>query len=276
MGRAERENFRVVSRLVPPGVRRYLVSFYGYARFVDEIGDNYAGDRLAALDWVAAETAGALDSLDGRHPLVRDAAASVRELRADAQPLFDLIEANRMDQAASDYETFEDLLSYCALSANPVGRLVLAAFDHSSAEANRLSDSICTGLQLVEHCADMTEDYRSGRVYMPVVDWERFGCSPAELGSGLPSSGALRAMVAFEVSRARRFLDAGAPLVDTLPGALAWAVAGFWAGGMAAADRIAERDFDVSRPARQPSPTRVAFHLVRAAPRTLRRKAEAL
>jgi len=276
MRRSKRENFKVVSRLVPSDVRRHLIAFYGYARFVDEIGDAYTGDRLAALDWLASETAGALDAVAGRHPLVRAAADSVRELGVEAQPLFDLIEANRMDQVACRYDTFEDLLRYCTLSANPVGRLVLAAFGHSEAEANRLSDSICTGLQLVEHCADMTEDYRNGRVYVPEVDWVRFGCNPAELSNGLPSSCALRALVAFEVSRARRFLDAGLPLLDMLPGVLAWAVAGFWAGGRAAADRIAGHDFDVSRPARQPSPTRLAVHLVRAAPRTIRHKAQAL
>ncbi len=276
MGRAARENFRVVSRLISADARRHLRAFYGYARLVDEIGDAYAGDRVAALEWVAAETAGALDGLPGTHPLVHAAVGSVRELGVEAQPLFDLIEANQMDQSASRYETFDDLLGYCELSANPVGRLVLAAFGHSSAEALRHSDSICSGLQIIEHCADMAEDYRNSRVYMPLVDWARFGADPAELGSGLPASCALRAMVAFEVSRARRLLDDGLPLIEMLPGTLAWALAGFWAGGQAAADRIAERDFDVSQPATQPSPARVAIHLLQAAPRAIRRKAQAL
>ncbi len=275
MGRAGRENFRVVSRLVPADSQRHLRAFYGYARLVDEIGDAYAGDRLAALDWVATQTAGALDGLTGTHPLVGAAVDSVRELGADAQPLFDLVEANRIDQAVSRYETFEDLLGYCELSANPVGRLVLAAFGCTGAEALRHSDSICTGLQIIEHCADMAEDYRNSRVYMPEVDWVRFGADPAELDSGISASCALRAMVAFEVSRARRFLDAGLPLIDILSGTLAWAVAGFWAGGNAAADRIAERDFDVCQPASRPSPVRVAVHLLRAAPRAMRRKAQA-
>jgi squalene synthase HpnC len=252
------------------------MAFYGYARFVDEIGDAYDGDRLAALNWLSAETAAALDGYPAEHRLVQDAVESVRELGADAQPLFDLVEANRMDQSESRYETFEDLVRYCQLSANPVGRLVLAAFGRSGQEAHQLSDSICTGLQIVEHCADMAEDYRNHRVYVPAEDWARFGVDPAELASGLPSSCAMRAMVAFEVSRACRFLDAGLPLIELLPGTLAWAVAGFWAGGRAAADRIAERNFDVSRPARQPSPTRIAFHLLGALPRTIRRRAQAL
>lgn len=265
MGRAGRENFRVASRLLDPGVRSDLIAFYGFARFVDEIGDAYAGDRLAALDWVEAETLAALDDPAGRHTLVARAASSIRALHIDPQPLFDLVEANRADQVVSSYETFEDLVGYCTLSANPVGRLVLAAFHCSTRGAEELSDAICTGLQIVEHCADMVEDYRAGRVYVPGEDWRRFDVEPSVLSSARVSNYELRALVAFEVARARRFLDSGLPLVGMLPARLRFAVAGFWAGGRAAIDQIAACDFDVFAPARPPRPSRVAVHLLGAA-----------
>ncbi|HEX4540387.1 MAG TPA: squalene/phytoene synthase family protein, partial [Acidimicrobiales bacterium] len=165
--RARGENFTVASRLLPRGVRQHLLGFYAFARFVDEIGDTYKGDRLAALDEVEAQVVAVLDDqdLEGALPVVATAVRSVSELGADAKPLFDLIAANRQDQSVGAYDTFDDLLAYCALSANPVGRLVLAAFKASDEARFAWSDSICTGLQLAEHWQDVAEDASAGRVY---------------------------------------------------------------------------------------------------------------
>ena len=253
------ENFAVASRVLPGQARRHLIAFYGFARFTDQIGDAYDGDRLAALDWLEDETRSALAGAPASaHPLVGPAVRSVRELGLDAGPLFALIEANRRDQTVRSYQTFNDLVDYCTLSANPVGRLVLGAFGYGDERSHSLSDAVCTGLQLVEHWQDVQEDARAGRVYLPVEDLTRFGVDPAELSGPGPASGELRALMAFEVARARRWLDLGSPLVARLSGRPRLAVAGFVAGGGAALDGIARRDFDVlARPPR-PRPWTVA------------------
>ena len=237
------------------------MAFYGFARLVDQVGDAYRGDRRAALDWLEAETTAALEDPAGRHNLVASAARSVRELGVAPRPLFDLIEANRRDQDRNSYETFEELRDYCRLSADPVGRLVLAAFGFSDPQRVGLSDAICTGLQLVEHWQDVREDALAGRVYLPGRDLRRFGVDATELTGAGPASPALRALMAFEVARAREWLDRGRPLIATLPGRCRVAVAGFWAGGHAALDTIAGRDFDVLRPAGRPRPDRVAARM---------------
>lgn len=253
LGRAGRENFRVASRLLPAAARSHLLAFYGFARLTDQIGDAYAGDRLAALDWLEADTRAALDA-EPAHPLVAAAARSVLELGIDSQPLFDLIEANRIDQTRRHYARFDDLRRYCELSANPVGRLVLGAFGASDDRTIPLSDAICTGLQLVEHWQDVKEDAQAGRVYVPAEDLERFGVDPATLAGSAPAPQELRALMAFEVARARTWLDRGQPLIPELHGRARWAVAGFVAGGRAALDAIAARDFDVLSPPGRPRP----------------------
>jgi squalene synthase HpnC len=264
MARASRENFRVASRLLPRKTREHLLAFYGYARFVDQIGDEYAGDRLAALDWIEAETRRSLadPGAPGGHPLIARAVASVAALGTDPAPLFALIAANRQDQVVSAYRTVSELRAYCELSANPVGRLVLAAFGSSTPERVRWSDAICTGLQLVEHWQDIAEDAAAGRVYLPAEDLDRFGVRPADLVAPPPAGPGLRALVAFEVLRARHLLDEGAPLIRSLDGRLRWAVAGFWAGGHAALDAIAACRFDPLAGASRPAPARVARRLV--------------
>ena len=60
-----------------------------------------------------------------RHPAVRGLAEVVTDCAIPVQPFRDLIAANRQDQIVTRYETFDDLLGYCTLSANPVGRIVL-------------------------------------------------------------------------------------------------------------------------------------------------------
>jgi squalene synthase HpnC len=263
MDRAKGENFRVASRLLPRASRGRVLAFYGFARLVDQLGDAYEGDRLAALDWVEAETNRALVDPDqaGLHPLVADAAAAVLSVGADPGALHDLVAANRQDQAVKSYATFEDLVGYCRLSANPVGRLVLAAFEVATPERERWSDGICTGLQLAEHWQDVAEDAAGGRVYLPEEDMARFGVGKTELRAGPPASLALCALMAFQVARARRYLLEGAPLVASLQGRSRWAVAAFWAGGTAALDAIAAQRFDPLLGTPRPARARVARHL---------------
>jgi squalene synthase HpnC len=243
MARAGTENFPVASRLLPRRVRSDLLAIYGFARLADELGDSAAGDRLAALDWLAEE----LDrAFEGRaeHPLLVGLQATLRGRSLAREPFARLIEANRVDQRVTRYETWEELRAYCALSADPVGELVLGVLGSSSPEQVALSDSICTALQLIEHCQDVAEDLARGRVYLPVEDLDRFGCSQAELGEA-HAGGPLREVLAFEVARARSLLTAGAPLIDRLHGRTRLAVAAFVAGGRAAAEAIERAGYDV-------------------------------
>jgi len=249
VARAGAENFPVVSRLLPRRERSHLLALYGFARLVDELGDTIVGDRLAALDWLEAE----LDlAFAGRasHPLMVRLQPSLRECALPREPFARLIEANRVDQRVSRYETWEQLRGYCALSANPVGELVLHVFGLATPTRIALSDSICTALQLTEHCQDVAEDFVSGRVYLPAQDMARFGCTTADLGSagnGRAGHGSepLRAVLAFEVARARELLADGTPLIDELRGRPRLAVAAFVAGGRAALGAIERARYEV-------------------------------
>lgn len=243
MARADDENFPVASRVLPVGVRADLLAIYGFARLVDELGDSAVGDRLAALDWLEQELGRAFAG-EAEHPLLVRLQPTLRERGLERGPFERLIEANRVDQRVSEYATWEQLRGYCALSADPVGELVLAVFGISDPALIALSDSVCTALQLIEHCQDVAEDLAVGRVYLPAEDLARFGCSREELRDA-HAGPAVRAVVAFELARARSLLDAGAPLIRHLSGRARLAVAAFVAGGRAAASAIERADYDV-------------------------------
>jgi squalene synthase HpnC len=243
MGKAGRENFPVASRLLPRRERRHLLALYGFARFVDDVGDEAPGDREAALRWIAEDLDRAYLGR-ARHPLLVELSRTVRECDLPREPFERLIEANVQDQRVARYASWTDLLGYCELSANPVGELVLGVFGLATLERVRLSDAVCTALQVVEHLQDVAEDLARGRIYIPGEDLERFGVGEAALAAP-HASAAVQALIAYECDRARLLLDTGQVLIDTLRGRVRLAVAAFVAGGRSALDAIAAADFDV-------------------------------
>jgi squalene synthase HpnC len=256
---ASRENFPVASRLLPAGVRAHLMAIYGFARLTDDIGDELAGDRLGALDWLAEELERA-PSGGATHPVLRRVGETIAARHLSLQLFRDLIEANRMDQMVRRYETFGDLVEYCRLSANPVGRLVLEVLDHSTDARNAWSDDVCTGLQVVEHLQDVAEDLAQDRVYLPLADLRGEGTDLEALHAS--SAGpALRRVVALEAARARQLLFSGVPLAASLPWRPRVAIAAFAAGGMAALDAIERAHYDVLAVRCRPRPGRLAARL---------------
>jgi squalene synthase HpnC len=233
LDRAATENFSVASLVLGRATRAHLLAIYGFARLVDQLGDDVEGDRLAQLDWLEEELDRVYDG-EPEHPIMRRLAPTVRALSLPREPFLRLIEANRRDQRQATYATFDELVDYCDLSANPVGELVLHVFGVTTPARIALSDDVCTALQLLEHWQDVQEDWERGRVYLPTEDLERFGISP-----GAFTGGAYDRLLAFEIERARALLDRGAPLVGTLRGRARLAVAAYVGGGRANLDALA-------------------------------------
>ena len=241
--RAATENFSVAPFLLGRATRSHLRAIYGFARLVDELGDEAAGDRLVLLDRFEEDLDRAFDGTP-EHPLLVRLAPTIHRLHLPRAPFARLIEANRRDQVVARYETYDELIAYCDLSANPVGELVLHVFGAATADRIELSDSVCTALQILEHLQDVAEDFRRGRIYLPAEDLARFGVEPDDLAAP-PASTELRALVAFEAGRARALLEEGGALVGRLRGLARVAVAGYVGGGIATVDALAAAHFDV-------------------------------
>lgn len=243
--KAEHENFPVAARVLPARYRRHLLAVYCYARLVDDIGDDAPPDERAGLmDEVAAD----LDRIEAGDrpllPVLRALAPTVADRAIPVEPFRRLVAANRQDQVVTRYATFDDLLGYCELSANPVGEIVLYVFGAATRERIGLSDKICSALQVIEHCQDVGEDYQRGRVYLPGDDLRRFGCDEADIKETITPT-RLRGVVALEATRATRLLDEGMPLIAGLTGFAKIAVAGYVAGGRATAAALERGRYDV-------------------------------
>ncbi|MER5429873.1 squalene synthase HpnC [Streptomyces sp. NPDC002588] len=260
LAKAADENFPVAPFFLPRAWREDLMAVYGFARLVDDIGDGdlapggadarmlgvsatEAEDRTVLLDAFETDLRRVFDG-EPRHPLLRRLRPTVRRRSLTPEPFLRLIAANRQDQLVSRYETYDDLLAYCELSANPVGRLVLAVTGTSTPERIRRSDAVCTALQIVEHLQDVAEDLGRDRVYLPAADMKRFHVQETDLAAPTASA-SVRALVAYEAQRARDLLNEGAPLVGSVHGRLRLLLAGFVAGGRAAIRAIAAAEHDV-------------------------------
>jgi squalene synthase HpnC len=255
--RRRSENFPVALRLLPAAVRTHLRRLYDVARVIDDAGDEAPGDRTARLLRLRADLdtiwAGGTPAM----PVLRELAVTVRDAGLARQPFADLIEANLRDQTVTAYETYQDLRGYCALSANPVGRLVLDVFGASTPRRVAYSDRICTALQIIEHCQDVAEDHQAGRVYLPREDLDRFGVSPNDFDA--PVTGPLlRRLIEFEARRALTLMDDGRPLLHELHGWARLAVTGYVAGGRAAVTALRRCDWSVLPTAPRPARRTVA------------------
>jgi squalene synthase HpnC len=249
--RARGENFPVTSLLAPRAARPHLRAIYGFARLVDNLGDEAPGDRNALLDELERELEG-----PARTEVMRRLHVTIDACALPLDPFRRLLQANRIDQERSRYATWAETREYCTYSAEPVGRLVLGVYGRAGdPELVAMSDDVCTGLQLVNCLQDPPRDLALGRVYLPLDDLARFEVEEEELAG--PLTDRLEALLRFEAERARTLLERGFPLADALGGRAGLSVALYARGGLAALDALERAGWDVF--ARRPAPTRATF-----------------
>jgi squalene synthase HpnC len=251
LARSHYENFSVATWFLPRRLRQHFYNVYAYCRISDDLGDE-TGDRAASLllfdEWEAELNA----CYEGgpRHPVFVALAGTVREFDIPKQTFADLLTAFRQDQTVTRYETFDDLLGYCHYSANPVGHLVLYLCGYRDPERQQLSNFTCTALQLANFWQDVSADYDKGRIYLPLVDMQRFRVSEIDI-SGKRNTMAFRELMDFEVSRAREWFDRGLPLIGKVRRELAIDLELFSRGGQEILRAIEHQDYAVlgNRPA---------------------------
>ncbi len=256
--RARTENFPVASLLFPRPLRPHLRAVYGFARLVDILGDEAEGDRLALLDELEREVGACYEGAPA-WPVMQRLQPTIRAFDLPPEPFCRLIEANRMDQRVSEYETWPDLQRYCVHSADPVGRLVLGllrlAGDPELVDA---SDRVCTGLQLVNFLQDVPRDLELGRVYLPLEDRRRYDVTVLDR----PNEPLTR-LLRFEADRARDLLGAGRFLRERIGGRVGRGVGLFARGGLAALDALEAAGWDVFTQRPRPSRLRLAREALR-------------
>ena len=243
------ENFPVASVLLPAPLREPVAAIYAYARSADDFadeGDLPAEERLARLDAYRAE----LDAIDGglptRHPIFLRLRPVIAEFGLPMGLFRDLLDAFAQDVSKTRYASYAELMDYCRRSADPVGRLMLKLFQADSADNLARSDAICSALQLINHWQDVAVDWRKGRIYLPAEDLARFGIREEQIAEGRCDD-SWRALMGFQVNRARALMLAGSPLGSALPGRIGLEIRAIIAGGLRILEKTEAAGFDVFR-----------------------------
>ena len=236
------ENFTIASVLMPREMRPSMHAIYAYARMADDFADEEhdlgkLDDWQHELDLCYAGTP--------RHPVFVALADTVKRYEIPRQPFDDLLVAFRSDADFHGFETLDEVLAnYTRYSANPVGRLVLYLFGYRDEERQRLSDLVCSGLQLANFWQDVAIDLEKGRVYFPRADLREFGVTPSDLEKRVATPEFLKLM-RHEVEVARDMLKRGAELHRMVDRGLKRDILMFAGGGLAILRSIERVDYDV-------------------------------
>ena len=250
------ENFPVASWLCPPNLRPAVAAIYRFARTADDIADEgeaTAEQRLADLAAYRAELHRCLQPTSRSTLAIADAdlrwpgifgplSLAVRRHALPGELLHDLLSAFEQDvrhtASGHRYADSAELLAYCRLSANPVGRLLLHLYGVREEVALQQSDQICSALQLINFWQDLSVDLPRGRCYLPADVLRRHGVGVADFETR-QSGATMEAAVAELCAQARGLMQQGAPLVHRVPGRAGWELRLVVQGGLRILDGIA-------------------------------------
>jgi squalene synthase HpnC len=247
------ENFPVASWLCPAALRPAVVAIYHFARTADDIADEGPAKAVERLDQLARYRAALQACLEGAPPgdwpdVFVPLGRAVRARSLPAQPLHDLLSAFEQDvrhtAAGHLYADSTELLAYCRLSANPVGRLLLHLYGVDDDVSLAQSDAVCSALQLINFWQDIRVDHARGRHYLPMDGLRRHGLSLADFAPASPADSAPRcqALVAELCGEARTLMGQGAPLACRIPGRAGWELRLVIQGGLCILDKLEALD----------------------------------
>jgi squalene synthase HpnC len=243
------ENFPVASILMPRRLRKAVAAIYHFARAADDIADEAEASnevRLGRLDEFRDELNHIANGETPFTPLFRNLAAEIHAHDLPMQPFYDLLDAFSQDVVKKRYADFDDLLDYCRRSANPVGNLLLHLYDEGTPVNIAYSDEICTSLQIINFWQDVAKDYAIGRIYLPQDEMAQHGVSESQIAQGITND-AWRALMKFQVERARAMMIHGKPLGSILTGRVGLEMRMIIAGGLRVLHKLEKARYDMFR-----------------------------
>lgn len=214
------ENFPVGSIFMPARMRAPIRVIYAFARSADDFadeGEDSAEIRLAKL----AEYHAYLHALERgevvEHPVFKALAPHIKQFNLPYPLFHDLLSAFEQDCTKTRYAHFGEVMDYCKRSANPIGRLLLKLYGDEDEKHQAWSDGICSALQLINFLQDVAVDWQKNRIYLPQDDMAKFGISERQIAEGRCDA-LWQQFMKGQIERARRMLQAGAPLGLALKG----------------------------------------------------------
>lgn len=248
LARTHYENFPVGSIFLTKELRKPIQLVYAFARVADDIadeGDASKETRLTLLDeWENQLKRGLAGGKSDN--FFKELADMIPKYAVPPSLLSDLIVAFRMDARGTEYDTFDDLEFYCKHSANPIGRIVLHILGCANDSNCKLSDAICTALQLTNFWQDLSVDIQRNRHYIPNEDCRRFGVTNEDLRAD-GGTGKVRQLLKYQVERTKKLFLEGKPLIQSINKNFAFELKMTLYGGMRVLEKIEIMQYETRR-----------------------------
>ena len=235
------ENFPVASWLLPRALRKHIYPIYAFARHADDLADEFA-DKAALLEW--REMLHRCMEEPVSHPIFLALSDTIRRFQIPLRLFDELLQAFLMDLEKTRYRSFPELLRYCRLSANPVGRIILHLHGYRDSQLCQYSDYICTALQLTNFWQDVKIDIGKERIYIPLSCLHSYGVSETDIIHGQATAN-FKTVMERLVGITQSMFDKGQPLLQRVSGRLRWELRFTIAGGRRVLDKIRMIDYDV-------------------------------
>jgi 15-cis-phytoene synthase len=223
VARTQARTFYYAFLLLPPGRRRAIHAVYAFSRAVDDVADDAAlspADKLRRLD----AHRGSLGSVYAGRPGTPRLAAladAVARYGIPRSMLETLVDGVAMDVTPRRNQTLADLREYCHAVAGVVGQMCVRIFGATDPRADDLADELGFALQLTNILRDVSEDWQSGRFYLPLAELAEFGLTEDELLAHDPhhAGSATARFLAMQGERAARSFAAADALLPLVPAA---------------------------------------------------------
>lgn len=235
-------SFHMASGLLPEDKKRAARALYAFCRISDDIvdcRDEGVAETLAQWQKAAFSTHPPADNLAA----VAWADARLR-YQIPMRYAEQLIEGVSRDMAQNRYETFEDLATYSYGVASTVGLMSMHIIGFSGADVIPYAIKLGLALQLTNILRDVGEDWRRGRLYLPLDELAAFGLSEETIAAGVVDE-PWRTFMRFQIARNRQLYQEAWPGIGMLhhDGRFAIAAAAGLYNGIL--DAIEANDYDV-------------------------------
>ena len=201
---ARKTTFYYSFLVLPADERRAIIAVWDFCRAVDDAVDEAVTGGREAVEFWRAELKRCFEGGSPETPQGQKLQPFLARFDLPRQAFEDVIDGVAMDLDTKRYETFEQLFEYCRRVASAVGMICIRIFGCTSPEANDYALNLGVALQLTNIIRDVKDDLALGRVYIPLEDLRRFGCTIDDLAAG-QATAAVRDLLQYECQRARDF-----------------------------------------------------------------------
>ena len=255
------ENFPVASWLLPKHLRQPITHIYWFSRSADDIADegdhsdSWRLQQLAAYREALSQIEQGslhLSPSDPRYKIFTPLATVIEQYQLPVYLFADLLTAFEQDITVKRYQNYEQIHQYCRHSADPVGRILLHLYQELRPDSLRMSDAICTGLQLTNFWQDVAIDWEKDRVYLPLdalnahqLDESYIQRRCQQQPTTSQQDLQWQQLMQEQVRYARTLLEQGKPLVQRLPGRIGLELKMIILGGLRILERLDQVQYDV-------------------------------